>query len=283
MRTLITALATPYFDGKVDTVSYGKLVEYQLASGVDALLAVGTTAEAQLLTVGEKTRLIKMTKRLACNVPVWVGVGGVTAQAIREARLAESLGADGLLIAPPAFVKCTPKGYIAHVRDILNAVSIPIMLYNAPSRCNYVLSVDVVTELATRARYLKDAGKNIAYTATLSDKLTVLCGNDGLLTKMLTAGATGVVSVVSNVAPQLTRKVLNGENVTKQNNEYENDCKLFRLLSKLSMLEVSPIAIKYMLYKKGIFANYNMRLPLTRASQATQRAIDKAWEKFLIE
>ena len=269
MNTLITALATPYKDGKIDLESYERLVQYQLDSGVDGLLAVGTTAEAQLLTKREKKQLIKSTKRLANDTPVWVGVGGSTpAEAIREARFAERLGADGLLIAPPAFVKCTPAGYLLHINEVLNAVSVPVMLYNAPSRTNYTLNKDVIAELANRVSYIKDAGRNLKYTANLSTKLKLLCGNDKVLPDMLQAGACGVVSVVSNVAPNLTRKVLDG-NV--------DDYELFTQLAKLSMLEVSPVAIKYMLYKKGIFTSYEMRLPLTAANEKTQKRIDKLW------
>ena len=269
MNTLITALATPYIDGKIDVESYEKLVQYQLDSGVDGLLAVGTTAESQLLSKREKKQLIKTAKRLANDTPVWVGVGGSTpTEAIREARFAERLGADGLLIAPPAFVKCTPEGYMLHIQEILNAVSVPVMLYNAPSRTNYTLNKDVIGQLAQRVSYLKDAGRNLKYTAALSQKLKVLCGNDKVLPDMLQTGACGVVSVVSNVAPSLTRRVLNGNT---------EDYELFTTLSKLSMLEISPVAIKYMLYKKGIFASYDMRLPLTAANEKTQKRIDKLW------
>lgn len=269
MNTLITALATPYIDGKIDVESYEKLVQYQLDSGVDGLLAVGTTAESQLLSKREKKQLIKTAKRLANDTPVWVGVGGSTpTEAIREAKFAERLGADGLLIAPPAFVKCTPEGYMLHIQEILNAVSVPVMLYNAPSRTNYTLNKDVIGQLAERVSYLKDAGRNLKYTAALSQKLKVLCGNDKVLPDMLQTGACGVVSVVSNVAPSLTRRVLNGNTA---------DYELFTQLAKLSMLEVSPVAIKYMLYKKGIFASYDMRLPLTAANEKTQKRIDKLW------
>ena len=270
MNTLITALATPYKDGKIDLVSYEKLVQYQLDGGVDALLAVGTTAEAQLLNKGEKRKLIKLTKRLAKDTPVWVGIGGTTAEATREARFAENTGADGILIAPPAFVKCTPEGYLIHIQEIMKVTSVPVMLYNAPTRCNYKLNKDVVAELAEKVRFLKDAGKDVKYTAELSAKLNILCGNDVKLVAMLENGACGVVSVVSNVAPRLTRHVLEGN---------EESYKLFTKLSRLSMAEVNPIAIKYMLYKKGIFTNYDVRLPLTRASEKTQQKIDKMWSK----
>lgn len=269
MNKLITALATPYRDGKIDAYSYERLVSYQIANGVDALLAVGTTAEAQLLDKCEKKLLVKLAKGIAGNIPVFVGIEGrSTREAVAEAEAAEKTGADGILVAPPTFVKCTPQGYLLHIKQILNAVSVPLMLYNAPSRCNYVLDRATVEILAESIPYLKDAGTDLDYTAALSSKITVLSGNDGLLPEFLQRGAAGVVSVVSNVAPRLTRKVLNG---------YENAYQLFRELARLSMLEVSPIAIKYMLFKKRIFNSYEMRLPLTAASIETQREIDNIW------
>ena len=291
MNTLITALATPYKNGKIDYASYERLVNYQLKNGVNALLAVGTTAEAQLLEKNEKRELVKRTKSLAKRTPVWVGIGGSsTVDAIKEATFAQNLGADGLLVAPPAFVKCTPEGYLLHIEDILRVATVPVMLYNAPSRCNYTLDKNVVAELSKRVRYLKDAGKDLNYTAALSTKLKVLCGNDQLLPEMLKNGAKGVVSVVSNVAPLLTKRVLNGAEPALTTNNgrakcrlyaNEQDLALFYKLAELSMLEVSPIAIKYMLYKKGIFTSFNMRLPLTRASEDTQRKINKIWKDYI--
>lgn len=271
MPQLITALATPYMDGKIDTYSYERLVSYQIENGVDALLAVGTTAEAQLLNSCEKKLLVKLAKGIAGKIPLFVGIEGrSTREAVTEAEIAESLGADGILVAPPAFVKCTPEGYMLHVYEILKSVSVPLMLYNAPSRCNYTLDRSVVEKLSQSVPYLKDAGTDLDYTSALSKKITVLCGNDGLLPEFLQYGATGVVSVVSNVAPRLTRKVLNGD---------ESAYQLFRELARLSMLEVSPIAIKYMLFKKRIFNSYEMRLPLTAASIETQEEIDRIWRE----
>ena len=279
MKTLITALSTPYKEGKIDCYSYEKLLDYQIKNGVDMLLAVGTTAEAQLLSACEKKLLIKLAKGIASSVPVFVGIEGrSTRDAVNDAVLAESLGADGLLIAPPAFVKCTPQGYLQHVLQIRKVVSIPLMLYNAPSRCNYVLDETVVEELSASVTYLKDAGSDLGYTKNLASKLSLLCGNDILLTEFLQRGACGVVSVVSNVAPQLTREILEG-NLTAKCGDTTN-IEVFTELARLSMLEVSPIAIKYMLYKKGIFDSYEMRLPLTPASVKTQEDITKFWSKI---
>ena len=271
---LITALATPFKEGKIDSRSYEKLISRQKNS-VDGLLAVGTTAEALLLDDCEKKLLITLAKGVAPQLPLWVGVENAdTKEATKDAVTAEKLGANGILLAPPAFVKCTPKGYLLHAKQIAEAVDIPVMLYNAPSRCGYVLDRRIVEKLSESGRYLlKDAGGNLQFTEALSAKMTVLCGNDGLLSEMLARGAKGCVSVVSNVAPELTRKIISGAS--------EEDSALFGLLAKLTMLEVNPVAVKYMLYKKGIFDAYDVRLPLTKACGATRKQIDAIdWEKI---
>ncbi|MCH5159217.1 MAG: dihydrodipicolinate synthase family protein [Clostridiales bacterium] len=269
MNKLITALATPYIDGKIDKLSYEKLIAFQLEQSVDALLAVGTTAEAQLLDDCEKKLLINIAKAMAGDVPVYVGIEGrSTHDAVQEAENAQKLGADGILVAPPSFCKCTSEGYRLHVEEILKCVSVPLILYNAPSRCGYQLNAEVVKSLSDRVHFVKDAGSDLDYTANIAQSSSVLCGNDGMLTQFLEKGAIGVISVVSNVAPRLTRDVLEGG----------DDC-LFNKLANLTMREVSPIPIKYMLYKKGVFRSYEVRLPLTAARESTKNAIDEIWNK----
>ena len=271
MTKLITALATPYLDGKIDKLSYEKLIRFQLDNGVDALLAVGTTAEAQLLSECEKKLLVNIAKGMSDRVPVYVGVEGhSTNEAVIEAEMAEKYGADGILIAPPSFCKCTDEGYRLHVEEILKAVSIPLILYNAPSRCGYTLNLDAIETLSDRVYMLKDAGNDLKYTQNAANSVHILCGNDQLVPQFLEKGAIGVISVVSNVAPRLTRQVLDG-----------GDGELFVELAKLTMREVSPIPIKYMLYKMGIFRSCEMRLPLTEATQATKQAIDEIWDKAI--
>ena len=268
MNKLITALATPYIDGKIDKLSYEKLVAYQVESGVDAILAVGTTAEAQLLDECEKKFLISVAKCLVGRTPLYVGIEGPTREAIKEAEMAQKYGADAILVAPPSFCKCTPEGYRLHVEEILKVVSVPLILYNAPSRCGYTLDADVVRSLSDRVHFVKDAGSDLNYTADLAQNVHMVCGNDELLPQFLEVGACGAISVVSNVAPRLARGVLEGG----------DDC-LFTKLARLTMREVNPIPVKYMLYKKGIFASYEMRLPLTTANVATKKAIDAIWNE----
>ena len=269
MNKLITALATPYIDGKIDKLSYEKLIAYQIENGVDALLAVGTTAEAQLLEECEKKLLITLAKGMVGKVPLYVGIEGKsTREAVKEAEKAQKYGADGILVAPPSFCKCTAEGYKLHIEQILKNVSVPLILYNAPSRCGYALDADVVKGLSDRVHFVKDAGNDLNYTANLAQNVHMVCGNDEILAQFIHNGAVGVISVVSNIAPRLTRGVLEGG----------DDC-LFTKLAKLTMQEVNPIPVKYMLYKKGIFSSYELRLPLTAASEATRRAIDAIWNE----
>ena len=272
MKKLITALATPFKNCKIDLKSYEKLLEFQLKNKVDELLVCGTTGEAQLLSQREKRSLVALTRAVAGKTPITVGVeGSATSGAVREAIDAQSWGADGLLIAPPAFCKCTAKGYFCHIKEILKHVTIPLTLYNVPSRCGYALDQSAVEQLSGSVRYVKDAGSDLDYTAALTKSVNVLCGSDGQLPQFLERGAVGVISVVSNVAPLLTRRVLDGKNLQE-----------FHQLAKASMLEVNPIAIKYMLYKKGIFETYDMRLPLTTASEETRNVIDQMWSEDIL-
>ena len=269
---LITALATPFKEGRLDCYSYERAIAYQLEQGVDALLCLGTTAEVALLTTSEKKLLAGIARGLAGNVPLWVGVESCcTRNAVVEAERAQKCGADGLLVAPPAFVKCTPRGYVEHVKAIAKASGLPLMLYNAPSRCAYAIDGEILSELSQYASYAKDAGSDLNFTERLAEHFHLLCGNDILLCDQRAKGAVGAVSVVSNVAPRLAKRMLKDPE--------KGDVALWEKLSRLSMEEVNPIAIKYMLFKMRLFDTYEVRLPLTSANRQTQRKIDAFWEE----
>lgn len=269
---LITALATPFKKGKIDVYCYEKAVFRQVESGVDALLALGTTAEALLLDECEKKLLVRLTKGVAPQLPLWVGIeDSDTRKAVKSAETAEKLGADVLLVAPPAFVKCTPLGYVKHIRAIIAATSLPVAIYDAPTRCGYNLNAKAVEKLLPEIKYIKDADKQMRLTKLFGKSASVLCGNDENLFAALNNGAVGAVSVVSNVAPQLTKKALDGDEIAREK---------FNTLSRLAMAEINPVAIKYMLYKKGVFTDCDVRLPLTKASAKTRKLIDVNWEQI---
>ena len=270
-RAVITALATPFCGGKIDVDSYVKLCRYQEKNGADGLLALGTTAEAQLLTRCERKLLLTLTKS-ATKLPVIAGIEEAsTTQACRDAEQYAILGADALMIAPPAFCKCTPNGYVKHVEAIRIASKLPVILYNIPARSGYNLDLKSVKKLAEKGitEYVKDSCNNLNFAERIKEHCKVFCGSDERLYQYINAGACGAISVVSNVEPILTKRAVQGEEDVK---------KRFDLLASLAMCEINPIAIKYMLYKAGIFSGYDVRLPLTKASAKTRRKIDEFWE-----
>lgn len=269
-KCVITALATPFKSGKIDVNSYIKLCKHQ-QNGADALLALGTTAEAQLLSRCERKLLLTLTKSTS-KLPLLAGIEEPsTLQACRDAEQYAILGADALMIAPPSFCKCTAEGYFKHIEAIKLACKLPIVLYNIPARAGYNLDLKTVKRLAERGyvQYVKDSCNTTAFAKQIGDRCNVLCGSDERLSQYLDAGACGVVSVVSNLAPRLTKRAINGDELSK---------KQFDTLARLAMCEINPVAIKYMLYKAGIFDSYDMRLPLTKARIKTRRLIDELWK-----
>lgn len=274
-KSLICALPTP-FDrrGQVDCERYVNLIKHVLPHA-DGLLALGTTAEAQLLTDEEKITLLTTARRI-CTLPLIAGIEQPsTVIAAKEAERYAKLEADMLLIAPPSFCKCTEKGYVRHVEEIIKASGLPVMLYNIPSRAGYSLSVNAIAELKLRynVHYVKDSCISVDFMKKIRPYADVMCGSDEKLDEYLSGGADGVVSVVGNFAPKLTRRVLD--------NGIDEDKAEFSKLARLAAMEINPIAIKYMLYKAGIFETYSVRLPLTSASKQTREEIDRVINPFL--
>lgn len=262
-KLLITALATPYRNGRIDCLSLEKLVERQTVA--DGVVACGTTGEGHLLAESERTEILRCIKAVAPSLPMWAMITQTgTSQAIRQAETAAKMGASALLLCPPLFVGCSPQGFLQHVKAIRAATHLPICLYNVPHRCGYSLNKTVVQRLADDIEYIKDC------TAELQMKdvadIGLLCGSDGLWQKYLAAGACGIVSVASNAAPQLSRLALEGD----------TDCQtLFRKIARLLDREPNPVCIKYLLKKLGFFRSDEVRLPLLGASNGTKAAIDK--------
>ncbi|MCM1290258.1 MAG: dihydrodipicolinate synthase family protein [Corallococcus sp.] len=209
-RHLITALATPFLGGKLDVNSYLRLLEMQRAAACDVLVA-GTTAEGALLTVRERKLLMSLTREYLPDAKMWVGVSsGITKRAMKEAMWAQTMGAYGVMVTPPSFFKCTADGFAEHVRLIKRACNLPVMLYNAPSRCGYQLWKETVLYLAQKGAItcIKDAGADADYAKEIAKKTCLYCGNEEKLAEFAGVGACGVVSVVSNVRPLLVQKVL---------------------------------------------------------------------------
>lgn len=276
-----TAIATPFNENGVNLNEFKKLLKFQLENNVDAIIVCGTTGEASTMTKDEKISTIKCAIETVNNkVPIIVGTGSNnTKQAIENSKLAESLGADGLLIVTPYYNKCTQKGLIQHYKKIAESVSIPIILYNVPSRTGVNIEPETCLELSKIPNIvaIKEASGNISQVAKIAhlcgNNLNIYSGNDDQIIPILSLGGFGVISVLSNIKPQLSHDIvinyLNG-NLETATNLQLNALPLIQLLFS----EVNPIPVKAALNILG-YDFGTPRLPLNSISEKNFALLEK--------
>lgn len=268
-----TALVTPFAKDKVDEDALEKLIEYQLNGGVDALVLLGTTGESATITQSERRQIIELAKsKIAGKIPLIVGAGSNdTRHAIKLCKEAQMLGADGLLIVTPYYNKCTQEGLVMHYSAIANATSLPIILYNVPSRTGVNLLPSTFKQIVDDNKNvvaIKEASSNMSQIMDCirlaSGKALVYSGDDALTVPTMAMGGKGVISVASNLLPKemttMTRSALSGD--------FARASKLqLALLPLINALfcEVNPIPIKQALALKGL-CHPDMRLPLNNMS-----------------
>ena len=254
------AIVTPFTqDDKVNFEELGKMIDFQIAVGTDAIIICGTTGESSTLTHEEHDECIKFAvEHTAGRVPVIAGTGSnSTAEAIRLSTHAQNNGADALLLVTPYYNKATQKGLIQHYTAIANSVDLPIILYNVPSRTGVNILPQTAVTLAKNVKNIvavKEASGNISQVAELAALadgcIDIYSGNDDQVVPLLSLGGVGVISVLSNVMPKLTHDMvmsyLNG------------DVKLSRQLqlsvmnlNKALFCEVNPIPVKEALNMMG--------------------------------
>lgn len=215
-----TALATPFNENGINTEEFQKFIQFQISSGVDSLVVCGTTGESSTMTKQEKidaiTCAIKTVNSSKRKIPVIVGTGSNnTASAIQMSITAEKLGADGLLVVTPYYNKTTQSGLIEHFRAIAGSVSIPIILYNVPSRTGINIDPTTCFELSKIDNIvgIKEASGNLSQVAKIAslcgDDFAIYSGNDDQICPILSLGGKGVISVLSNIAPKLTCSITN--------------------------------------------------------------------------
>lgn len=274
-----TALITPFKDGKIDYVSMGKLVEWQISQGIDALVVCGTTGEASTLSKKEKLDLIKFVVDLTDGrTPVIAGTGGnCTDSTLELTKEVETLGVDGLLIITPYYNKCTEHGLISHFEKIANAVSTPIIMYSVPSRTGVNMSSDAVDILKEHSNIvgIKEASGNISQICKtamhINDNFNLYSGNDDQTIPILSLGGVGCISTVSNIIPAryslMIHDFLEGR-VTDAGLEQV----ALKPLIDVIFSEVNPIPIKAALNMMGK-CELEYRLPLCPPSSKTQFAL----------
>ena len=286
---LATALITPFDENGVNFEQFGKMIEFQIAGGVDALVLLGTTGEPSTMTDGEKTAVMEYSvKKVAGRVKVIFGTGGnCTANAVNESVRAQNTGADGLLVVTPYYNKCTQKGIVEYYKSICGAVSIPVIAYNVPSRTG----VNILPATAEELSYIpnlagiKEACGNMAQicetTRRVRKRCDVFSGDDWLNIPILSIGGRGVISVASNLCPEKVKEVvtltLGGR--LAQANELQD-----RLLPLIDacFIEVNPIPVKYGCCAIGFNAGAP-RAPLTELEDGHKKVMEKALEGAGIE
>ncbi len=282
-----TAIATPFSeDDGVNFEELKKLLEFQIEQGVDAIIVCGTTGESSTMTEQERKETIKFTvDTVAKRVPVIAGTGSNhTKVAIEMSQYAQSVGADGLLLVTPYYNKTTQAGLIAHYTAIANCVSIPIILYNVPSRTGVNILPETCLALSKIENIvaIKEASGNIAQiakTASLcGDNLAIYSGNDDQIIPILSLGGLGVISVLSNIEPHFTHQMVSDFLEGNIQKAREAQLKCLPLVEAL-FSEVNPIPVKYALNYKG-YSFGIPRLPLVEMSPAGKEKLEKAMKTF---
>ncbi len=274
-----TALITPFTENGVDFDAFRRLIDFQIESGIDALVIGGTTGEPATMTKDEKIEVIRFgLEKISKRVPAIVGTGcNNTAEAISFSKVAQDLGADALLIVTPYYNKCTQTGLIAHYTAIADSVSLPIICYNVPGRTGVNLLPATFAELAKHKNIvaIKEACGNmeqICETIRLCDGLAdVISGDDAITVPIMSVGGIGVISVVSNIAPKYMRDMTHCFLQNKTQDARKMQLRINPLV-KAMFCEVNPIPVKYAASLLGFGKNV-LRLPLTPLSDSNQATV----------
>ena len=279
---IATAMITPFDENGVNLEELGKMIEFQIDGGTDALVILGTTGEPATMTEAEKESVIRYSvKKADGRIKIIVGTGSNdTAKAVASSVKAEKLGADGVLAVTPYYNKCTQKGLYDYYKAICDAVSIPVIAYNVPSRTSVNILPETVEKLAEIPNMagIKEASGNMAQVCEtmrrIRGKTDLYSGEDFLNLPMLAIGGAGLISVASNIAPALLKKMYT---LVKQNRlEEANAVQDFLLpLEDACLLEVNPIPVKAAYNMLGFNAGVP-RSPLTELEEENKIKLKKA-------
>lgn len=267
------ALVTPFRNNEVDFHSLKNLIEWHIENKTDSIVICGTTGESSTMSDMERKEVIKFTvDTVNKRIPVIAGSGtNNTAYSIELSRYCEEVGVDGLLVVTPYYNKATEKGLLMHYEAIAESVSLPIILYNVPSRTGLNLNPVVVKKLSQIKNIvaIKEASGDISQVAEIArvcgDELDIYSGNDDMIVPLLSLGGKGVISVVANILPEDTHNIvdfyLNGRIEDARNLQL----KMNGLINSL-FIEVNPIPVKTAMNLMGMKAG-ELRLPLTSMSE----------------
>ena len=287
----MTALITPFKDGKLDEIGYEKLIKRQISNGIDAVVPVGTTGESATLTHDEHRICIEIAVNTCKNtgVKVLAGAGSnATHEAVGLAKFAQDHGADGILSVAPYYNKPTQEGLYRHYKAIASSVEIPVLLYNVPGRVGVDIQPCTVFRLFKECENVygvKEATGSIERCVDLlahESTLSVISGEDAINYPILSNGGKGVISVTANLLPDeisnLTHFALKGEFARAK--AINDD---LYAVNKIMFCESNPIPVKAAMYIAGLISSLEYRLPLCEPSAENLKKIEQTIKQYNIK
>lgn len=287
----MTALITPFKEGKLDEQTYSKLIKRQIANGISAVVPVGTTGESATLTHDEHRVCIEIAVD-ACkgtDVKVLAGAGSnATHEAIGLAQFAQAHGADGILSVAPYYNKPTQKGLYLHYKAIASSVDLPVLLYNVPGRTGCDIAADTIIKLFNDCDNIygvKEASGSIDKCVDLlahEPRLSVLSGEDAINYPILSNGGKGVISVTANLLPDYTARLTKFalQNEFLKAKQINDD---LYAINKILFCESNPIPIKAAMYIAGLAPSLEYRLPLCEPSMENLKKIENVMKQYAIK
>ena len=278
-KGIATALIPPFRDGQVDYEAMGRLIDWQIESGINALVICGTSGEGPTLTDAEHRECIRFAvERAAGRVPIIAGTGSNdTAYAISLTKYACEVGADAMLVVTPYYNKATQSGLVASFNAIADASTKPLIVYNVPSRTGCGIKPETYARMAEHKNIaaIKEANGDIssvvATRALVGDRLDIYSGNDDQIVPILSMGGMGCISVLSNVLPRETVEICDRFFAGDVAGAAALQCKYLPLINAL-FCEVNPIPVKAAMAAMG-FCENSLRLPLTPMEDAHRQVL----------
>lgn len=282
IKGVISALPTPFYKGEVDYESLEKLVHYQIKNGIDGFVVNGTTAESPTLTEEEVEKIFQCVQKISDGQHILIlGTGSnSTLDTIAQTKKAKQMGADAALVVVPYYNKPPQRGLEQHFSAVAEAVKIPIILYNVPGRTITGMTIELIQSLSKKENIvaIKEATGDIAFDqqvkSVIGKDFILLSGDDPTYLSFLKLGGHGIISVMSNLIPAACVK---WNQLASQNKYGEAEANFagYKDLIQSMYVEANPIAIKWMLYKAGIFRSADMRLPLVTLDEKFHAGIEK--------
>lgn len=278
-----TAVITPFSDDQIDFLSWQKFVDWQIEQGTQGIVVCGTTGESATLTHDEQARAIEaMVEMVDHRVPVIAGAGSnATHEAVSLANRAANVGADGILSVTPYYNKPTQCGLVKHFRAVCEATDLPVILYNVPGRTGVSMSVDTVLRISGFGKVdsVKEASGDIHQCQELLNSgVRVFSGEDAINMPLLAMGASGIISVVANFAPQLMRRLCDSIANNKLHEAREINRSVYAL-AQAAFAVTNPIPAKAAVSMLG-FCREEYRLPLSPLSEKQRNELLFVMKKY---